>query len=542
MRRAMRPAVALVCGITLLAPGHVARAFQARQGDPERVAPQGTRERDVLARIREEATFRSQILRTVHVLADVYGPRLTGSPSLEAAGRWAIGEMTRWGLVNGHLEPWDFGRDGWTNERLSAHLLSPVKDSLVGEVLAWTPGTNGTVTAAAVLLNVPEPPTAEGLDAYLSSVRGSVRDRIVFVDQPVVVPVDLAPAAKREDDEEMRERFGPSRADAAEPSRRRRQRPVPPASALSGGEVNRRLDEFLRANGALIRVDDARREHGQIAAFNNPTYDVTTALPTVILRNEDYGRVARILADGTAVELEITIVNRLYPEGRTAYNAVAEIAGSDRRDEIVMLGAHLDSWQSATGATDNAVGCAVVMEAARILRAIGAQPRRTIRVALWSGEEQGLLGAQAYVRQHFGSFEQPRPGFDQLAAYLNLDHGTGRPRGAIVFGPPAAAAAVRQMLAPVADLGMVGAVPTRSRAIGSTDHTAFNSAGLPGIDFELDPIEYDSHTHHTNLDTYERILESDVKAAAIVLASTAYQLATREDRLPRFSAREMPSR
>jgi Zn-dependent M28 family amino/carboxypeptidase len=311
---------------------------------------------------------------------------------------------------------------------------------------------------------------------------------------------------------------------------------------MSSAILSRRIDEFLVANAARIRVDDGGRPHGQVTAFNNPSYDVATIVPSVILRNEDYGRIARLLGDGTQVELEFTIVNRTFPEGRTAYNAVAEIAGIDKPDELVIIGGHLDSWQSATGATDNAIGCAVMMEAARILRAIGVRPRRTIRVALWSGEEQGLLGSQAYIQEHFGTFENPKAGFGKLMAYLNMDHGTGRPRGAVVFGPESAATAVRQVLAPLADLGIAGAVATRRRAFGTTDHTAFNNAGLPGIDFELDPIEYDSHTHHTNLDTYERILEPDARAAAIVIAYTAYQLAMLDEMLPRFQRSEMPPR
>jgi Zn-dependent M28 family amino/carboxypeptidase len=205
-----------------------------------------------------------------------------------------------------------------------------------------------------------------------------------------------------------------------------------------------------------------------------------------------------------------------------------------------MLGAHLDSWHSATGATDNAVGCAVMMEAARILSALGVKPRRTIRVALWSGEEQGLLGSQAYVEEHFGSFEKPKPAFSRLAAYFNLDHGTGRPRGATVFGPPEAAAVLRQALAPLADLGFVGVVATRERSLGSTDHTSFNRAGLPGVDFYQDPIEYDSHTHHTNLDTFERVLEDDLKASVIVVATAVYELAMRDELLPRLGRGEMP--
>src|SRR5262249_26709080 len=313
--------------------------------------------------------------------------------------------------------------------------------------------------------------------------------------------------------------------------------PPPPRPA---NEINRRVDEFLVANGARLRVNDAGREHGQIIAFSNRTYDLAKAVPTVVLRNEDYGRIARILADGTPVELEVDIVNKVYPEGRTAYNTIAEIPGTDKKDEVVMLGGHLDSWHSATGATDNAIGCATMMEAARILKAIGVTPRRTIRVALWSGEEEGILGSQAYVREHFGSFESQKKEYATLVGYLNIDSGTGRARGASVFGPPSAATIVREALAPFADLGVVGAVATTSRNVGGTDSTAFNNAGLPGIGFGQDPIEYNTHTHHTNLDNYERVIESDVKDSAVAIAATLYQLAMRDAMLPRFAPGDMP--
>jgi Zn-dependent M28 family amino/carboxypeptidase len=294
------------------------------------------------------------------------------------------------------------------------------------------------------------------------------------------------------------------------------------------------------ANGALMRINDAGRDHGQIRAFQNRTYDPSKALPTVVLRNEDYGRISRILADGTPVELEFTIVNRTYPEGKTSYNAIAEIPGTDKKSEVVMLGGHLDSWHAATGATDNAIGCAVMMEAARILKAIGARPRRTIRVALWSGEEQGLLGSKAYVKAHFGTFEEPKPEFETFNGYFNVDSGTGRIRGASVFGPPSAATVLREAFAPFEDLGVVGAVATRSRRSGGTDSTSFNEAGLPGIGLGQDPIQYNSHTWHTNLDTYERIVEEDVKRSAIAIAAAVYHVAMRDERLPRFTKEEMP--
>jgi carboxypeptidase Q len=494
---------------------------------------------DINARIRQEEAAHSQILRTLHFLTDVYGPRVTGSPNHKAAAEWAIKQMESWGLSNGHLEPWDFGHPGWVNERFSAHITAPVKDQLAAEVVAWTPGTNGTLTAQAYHMLLPERPTPAELTAFLDTVNDKVKGRIVLAGKSVFVPVDFEPPAKRRSDAQVRAQYDPSNPDGGRGGRGagRADQPAPP---MSNNEINRRIDEFLVANGAALRINDAGRAHGQIIAFNNRTFDITKAVPTVVMRNEDYGRIARILADGTPVELEFAIVNKVYPEGRTSYNAVAEIPGSDKKDEVVMLGGHLDSWQSATGATDNAIGCAVMMEAARLLKTLGVQPRRTIRVALWSGEEQGILGSQAYVKEHFGSFENPKPEFAKLDAYLNIDSGTGRARGAGVFGPPSAATILRQTLAPFQDLGVAGASATRSRTVSGTDSTAFNNAGLPGIGFGQDPIEYNSHTHHTNLDNYERIVESDVKSSAIVIAATLYQLAMRDEMVPRFAPGEMP--
>jgi Zn-dependent M28 family amino/carboxypeptidase len=260
------------------------------------------------------------------------------------------------------------------------------------------------------------------------------------------------------------------------------------------------------------------------------------------MRNEDYGRIWRLVAGGRSVELEFDIVNTIHPEGRTGYNVIAEIPGTDKADEVVMLGGHLDSWHAGTGATDNAIGCAVTMEAARILVAIGAKPRRTVRVALWTGEEQGLLGSQAYVRDHFGMVEDPKPGHAKFAGYVNIDTGTGRARAMTVFGPPAAGTVLREVLAPLKDLGILGANTTRSRQRGGTDSTSFNEAGLPGINVLQDPIEYQSYSWHTNLDTYERIVEDDAKKSAIAIAAAVYHLAMRDEQLPRFTGQDMPRR
>src|SRR5262249_52130301 len=297
--------------------------------------------------------------------------------------------------------------------------------------------------------------TKEQLASALDSQRDKIRGRIVLVGKAAFVPVNLNPPAKRRADDQVRTQYDPDNPNAGQFGGGRGGRGNEPPPPMTANEIARQVDEFLVGGGARLRVNDAGREHGQIIAFNNRTFDLARALPTVVMRNEDYGRIARILADGTSVELEFTIVNRVYPEGRTAYNAVAEIPGVDKRDEVVMLGGHLDSWHSATGATDNAIGVATMMEAARLLKALGVRPRRTIRVAAWSGEEQGLLGSQAYVKEHFGSFENPKPEFFKLGGYFNIDSGTGRARGMNVFGPAEAADALRPALTTFADLGFV---------------------------------------------------------------------------------------
>ncbi len=496
---------------------------------------------DINAKIRKEGTENSQIMRTMHFLTDVHGPRLTGSPNLKAAGEWAIKQMTAWGFENGHLEPWDFGHPGWANERFSGFINSPVKDTLTCEVLAWTPGTNGSVTAKAHHLILPEKPTKEDLNGYFATQKEKVKGKIVLAGKQQTVAVTLTPSARRQDDKQAKDRYDPNNPNAGQGrGGNRRQQEPPEPGKLTARQIDEQLEQFLVTSGALIRVNDGGREHRQIRAFSNRTYDATKALPTVVMSNEDYGRISRILADGSPVELEFDIVNRWYPEGKTAYNTIAEIAGTDKKDEVVMLGGHLDSWHAATGATDNAIGCAVMMEAARILKAIGVKPRRTIRVALWSGEEQGLLGSQAYVKQHFGTFEEPKPEYAKFGGYFNVDSGTGRVRGASVFGPPEAAAVVREALAPFEDLGVMGAIASKSRGLGGTDSTSFNQAGLPGIGLGQDPIEYNSATWHTNLDSYERIIEEDAKKSAIAIAAAVYQLAMRDELLPRFTKETMP--
>jgi len=428
---------------------------------------------------------------------------------------------------------------------------------MVTEVLAWTPSTNGTVKAQAMQVVPPAgpvrteagagqgqpmgPPQAE-LTAYLDGIRTAVKGKVVLVGEPAVIPVDFNPPDKRRDYDTVRQQYDPTR-----PAPQRGGGPRgggPPAQGperLNARAVSDQIDAFLVANGAAGRFNDAGRAHRQIRAFQNRTYDPSKVVPTLVVSNEDYGRIWRILDDKTPVEVEMTIVNHDYPEGTTTYNAVAEIPGTDKADEVIMLGGHLDSWHGATGTTDNATGSSVMMEAARILLALGVKPRRTIRVGLWGGEEQGLLGSQAYVAEHFGTFEAPKPDYAKFGGYFNYDSGTGRIRGGSVFGPPEAADILRQIFEPFADFGVVGAISTTSRRTGGTDSTSFNAAGLPGIGLSTDPIEYQTHTWHTNLDTYERAVPEDLQKAAIVVASAVYHLAMRDELLPRFAAADMPA-
>lgn len=525
--------------VVLVAVIFLSTSVLAQQPDP-----------DINAKIRQEETNNSKIMWTLHYLADVYGPRLTGSPNHKAAADWAVRTMTEWGFQNAGLEAWDFGHPGWVNERASGFITAPVQDSLTFEVLAWTPGTNKTAKGQAfpiVIPRFPVPdkpatllnPTQEELTAYFDSIREQVKGNIVLMGKPSSIPVDFKPSSKRSDDEALQKRYDPNAAPSRTPTRNQ-DAPATRPGMLTNEQLRDQVDKFLLDAKVKVRINDAGREHGQIRAFNNSTFDIKKVVPTVVMRNEDYGRIWRLLDDKTPVTLEFDIRNRIIPEGVTSYNVVGELTGTDKADEVIMLGGHLDSWHAATGATDNAIGCAVMMEALRILKVLGVKPRRTIRVALWSGEEQGLLGSEAYVKKHFGSFESPLAGYEKFGGYFNIDSGTGRARGMTVFGPPAAAAILRGYLAPFSDLGVVGAINTNSRRSGGSDHTSFNQMGLPGIGVNQDPVEYFTHTWHTNLDTYERIVPDDVKASAIVIAGAVYQLAMRDELLPRFSRTDMP--
>ena len=523
------------------------------------------------AKIRSEEMEHSQVMYIEHMLTDRYGPRVTGTPNHEAAAKWAVDQMTKWGMKNGHLEKWDYARAGWLNDRAAGYITAPVKQNLKLEVLGWTPSTNGTVTGSAIQLVPPRGPeappnpdaaaagrggrgggrgptylnpTKEEFAQFIAAYKDKVRGKVVLMGKAAVIPVDFNEPQKRTPDDRVKAQYdpdNPGRGGFGGFGGGGRGRGEQDPTRMETREMNNQIDEMLLQGGAVVRVNDAARGNGIIVAQSHAAYDITKTIPTVIVRNDDFGRIERLLGDGEDVKLEFNIVNHSYPDGKTSYNAVAEIPGSDKADEVVMMGGHLDSWHSATGATDNGIGSAIMIESIRLIQSMGLKPRRTIRVALWSGEEEGLFGSLAYVKEHFGTAENPKPEWYKLDCYFNVDTGTGRIRGASIFGPPEAAAALRPVFMQFEDFGVGGISTTNSRATGGTDSTSFNNAGLPGIGSQQDPIEYNSLTHHTNLDTYERIIPDDVKKDAAIIAAALWHTANRDQMIPRFTKETMPA-
>jgi hypothetical protein len=541
---------------------------------------------DVNTQLRAQETKDSQLMWWLHEVTDVYGPRLTGSPGLRAAQDFAVAQMKKWGFSNVHLEAWNFNHPGWQNWELDANTVSPFQQPLNVRAVSWTPGTNGPVQGPVVVIEPPQPPPPAGLagrggggfggrtegptpeqlaaiqnpgtapppmpaakptenkpvtqadlDAYLKSIKGKVRGAIIFYGPHVEVPENFVPAPLRRSDESW-----------AQPAGRRggfpQRGPATPSEGLTAAEIIGQVNKFLIANGALVKVIDSGRAYGIILQQSTAGYNQnpnSPNLPTLVMGNEDYGRIYRTTTiDHKAVTLRINIRNRFYPAGRTVYNVVGELPGTDKADEVVMAGGHFDSWNPATGATDNAAGGSVAVEALRLIQTLKLPHRRTIRVALWSGEEEGLYGSIAYVAQHFGSAENPKPEWFKLDAYLNLDDGTGKPRGASVFGPPEAAAMVATSMDKFKDWGFNTVNPTVGRQTGGTDSTSFNNAGLPGVGYSQDPFDYNSYTHHTSFDTYERIYEPDMREAAVEEALTLYSLSNTDQMVPRCSAATMP--
>jgi carboxypeptidase Q len=474
----------------------------------------------VISRFEDEGSQRSHVMEVMGYLTDVYGPRLTNSPNIREAGEYAVKTLTSWGLANVHEESWGpFGR-GWSNEMMEANEIAPQHFPLIAYPKAWTLGTNGPVTADAIYANI------EKEDDF-AFYRGRLRGMFVLTAPMRTVEAHFEPPAHRYTDEEL--------ADIAQP---RAAQPPPDKEARDRQrkqqEFNAKLVKFLTDEGAAAWLEPAPLDGGTLVVMSGGSRDPKDppVLPRVAVDIEHYGRIYRTLEKKIPVKLQINIVNKFYDDSLDSFNIIAEIPGTDKPDEVVMVGAHFDSWASGTGATDNGAGSAVMMEAMRILKASNAKMRRTVRLGLWTGEEEGLLGSRAYVMQHFADRESMnlKPDHAKLSAYYNVDNGTGKIRGVFLQGNEGVRPIFEKWMEPFKGEGMT---TLSARNTGGTDHLSFDEVGLPGFQFIQDPIEYETRTHHTNMDTYERIQVADLKQMAVIVASFVYMTANADQLLPR---------
>jgi carboxypeptidase Q len=487
----------------------------AAQENPERV--------DLAAvnRIKTEAFTDSKVMDTMFYLTDVHGPRLTNSPNFKAAATWAEGRLQEYGLVKVHEEKWGpFGRS-WANKRFEAHMEAPQFSALFGVPLAWTEGTNGSISAEPVLVDVHS-------EADFAKYKGKLKGKIVMTSAPRVLPFPTDAEAHRYSEAELT-----AEAEAPNPSQR------PPAPAQTREErikLQDKIAQFFREEGAVLILSASNNgDGGTIFAASGGSYDVKkpVGLPAVGLMPEHYNRIARLLDHKIPVKLEFDIQNELSSDNPDCFNILGEIPGTGKhKDEVVMLGAHFDSWHGGTGATDNGAGSAVMMEAARILKAANLPLDRTVRIALWGGEEEGLLGSRAYVKEHFADRETMKLTAEhaKLAGYFNYDNGTGKIRGVYLQGNDMLRPIFAAWLEPFKDLG---ATSLSIRNTGGTDHLSFDAIGLPGFQFIQDPMDYDTRTHHSNMDVYDRIQAGDLMQASAIIASFVYNAANRPEMLPR---------
>ena len=480
---------------------------------------------DAVTRIKAEGFERTQVMDIAWWLTEVHGPRLTNSPQMRAAAQWTVSKAKEWGLANVALEPWgpnsDFGR-GWSNERTVLHVVKPTPWPVLAYPRAWTPGTNGAVAADAILAPIVS-------EADFDRYRGTLKGKVVLL-QPTrsVAPLFEPPARRltpQNLDEMQVQQVAPPQGG-----------PGGPGGPGSGQQLAAKRNAFLLAEGvvAVLEPANGRGDSGSLLVGGggprNPKDPPVP--PQLAVATEHYNRIARLLDRGQAVTLDLDVRNTFHDADLSMYNIVAEIPGTDKADEVVMLGAHFDSWHAGTGSVDNASGSAVMLEAMRILKQSGVRLRRTVRMALWTGEEQGLIGSRMYVRNHFAdpADMKLKPGHAKLAGYFNMDNGTGQYRGVYLQGNEAVAPIFRAWMAPFENLGMTHLT---IRNTGGTDHLPFNAVGLPGFQFIQDPVQYSSRTHHSNLDVYDQLIAADLMKNAVITAAFVYHTANREQLLPR---------
>src|SRR5262245_10826730 len=495
----------------------------------------------MMGRIRDEGLNRSQVMDHISWLSDVYGPRLTGSPGLKQASEWAMKKFSEWGLANPHQERFAFGK-GWSLVRFHANMLTPQVQPLIAYPRSWSRSTKGPVTAAVMRVDI-------NSENDFAKYRGKLSGKIALMQPARPVRMLDGPLILRV--------TGPNLVEAEAmpvPAAARGATTTDETAAPAGNAAafRTKLDQFLDAEGVIAVFD--RGSNADMAAGGSDLSWQTQrpdggtvfpgaalardnnagkAVPAITLAVEHYNRMIRVLDKGVPVTVEMNLETAFYDETTpNGFNTVAELPGTDLASEIVLLGAHLDSHPYATGATDNATGCAAMMEALRILKAAGVRPRRTIRIALWGGEEQGLLGSRAYVNEHLADLRTMalKPEHARMSAYFNSDNGSGRVRGVWLQSNMAARPIFEQWMAPLADLGVTAIGP---RSVSQTDHVSFDNAGIPAFQFLVDRLEYNSRTHHSNMDTFDRVQRDDMIQQAAVIAIFAYDAAMRDEKLPR---------
>jgi carboxypeptidase Q len=509
---------------------------------------------DPIERIKDEGINRSQVMQTLSYLSDVIGPRLTASPGMKRANEWTRDQLTKFGLQNAHLEAWGpFGR-GWSLKRFSAQVSEPLDIPLIAYPKAWSPAISGTLNAPIIYVDAKD-------ETELQQLKGKLKGAIVLTSAVREVKAHFESLGTRRDEKNLL-----ALADAPEPTPGGGRRFTPEQRAAQVFSMQKYL--FFRDEGAALLVEPSRAGDGgtifvQSATVAQPvkvesfgpnaprliqSYDknATQVTPQIVLAVEQYNRIVRLIQAGEKPKMSVELKVEWQDADPMGYNTIAEIPGGDLKDEVVMLGGHMDSWHAGTGATDNGAGVAAAMEAARIIQALGLKPRRTIRVALWTGEEQGLLGSKAYVAKHFARFDPPpatlggtapagaklitTPEYNNLDAYFNLDNGTGKIRGVYLQNNETVRPLFRQWLVPFRDLGAGTLSITNT---GGTDHLSFDAIGLPAFQFIQDEIEYDTRTHHSNQDVFDRVQGDDMKQAATIMAAFIYNAAMRDEKLPR---------
>ena len=507
------------------------------------VYSQGSQEKvdlETITRIRYEGFHNSKVMELASGLMDSIGERLTGSPNMKRANEWTRDKLTELGLSNAHLESWGpFGR-GWANQYVNVRMTGPDITPLIAYAKAWTPGTNGVVSGKCIRATIED---KKDFEKYRGKLAGMI---VILGPNAEVKPITELPYERLND--EALAKIGEYQIPGERP-------PFRMAEIMRRRQFMKDLNQFFADEKVLAVIDHSRGTSGGGTVFvqSGGSYKPgeTTTVPQLTMASEHWNRIARLLDQKKEVSLELNVANTFYDDDPMQYDTIAEIPGTDKKDEVVMLGAHLDSWHAGTGATDNGAGSIVMMEAVRILKALDIKPRRTIRIGLWSGEEEGLLGSQGYVEKHFGSrppMDDPnmkgmptllrreagpvtvKPEQAKVSAYFNVDNGTGKIRGVYLQENEAVAPTFEAWMKPFKDLGMT---TLTMRNTGGTDHLSFDAVGIPGFQFIQDPIEYETRTHHSNMDVYDRLQAEDLKQISVIVASFVYDAAMRDQMLPR---------